>query len=131
MWGKCGMDRIGLAQETHGRAYGFALLSILLCSTLHAANVVGDPQIKTDDPYYPGELSCSTLSRLVNTALNTPGRPSTGDATKDQILKLWYWRLEHYFHIQSPEEYLVPGITPNPNAGSDNSLLISYDCLSQ
>jgi len=45
----------------------FALLLFLSfsCSTARAG--VGDPQVKTDHPWYPGELSCSTFDRLFAT----------------------------------------------------------------
>ncbi|HYF48704.1 MAG TPA: PKD domain-containing protein, partial [Planctomycetota bacterium] len=90
---------------------------------------VGDPQIKTDHTYYQGELAYSTLPRLVASALNTPGRPTTGNTARDNVLKLWYWRVEHYYHHMSPAEYLLPGVTPSPSA--DNPLMTAYDCLSQ
>jgi S1-C subfamily serine protease len=37
----------------------------LCVSTVSAA--VGDPQIRSDHPWYPGELSCSTFERLFKT----------------------------------------------------------------
>jgi hypothetical protein len=35
--------------------------------SLSARASSGDPQIKTDDPWFPGELSCSTFARLFQT----------------------------------------------------------------
>ena len=43
----------------------FVLLSMILVGV--AAADVGDPQTKTDHPYYSGELSCSTFERLFAT----------------------------------------------------------------
>ncbi|HYE06174.1 MAG TPA: hypothetical protein VEL07_11735 [Planctomycetota bacterium] len=111
----------------------FAVVSGALCLSITAAgaatSAVGDPEIKTDHPYYQGELAYSTVDNLVASALNTPGRPSTGDPVKDTILRLYYWRLEHYYHRMSPEEYNLPGVVPNP--ANNNPLMIDYDCLSQ
>ena len=42
----------------------------LLCSVLCATFVcggIGDPQLKTDHPWYPGELAMSTFDRLAET----------------------------------------------------------------
>ena len=32
-----------------------------------ATAAVGDPQVRTDHPWYPGELACSTFERLAKT----------------------------------------------------------------
>ena len=37
---------------------------MLLAALLALAAQTGDPQIKTDHPWYPGELACSTFDRL-------------------------------------------------------------------
>ncbi|MGD0090058.1 MAG: MBG domain-containing protein [Planctomycetota bacterium] len=100
-----------------------------LAPAFAAGSAVGDPEIKTDHPYYQGELAYSNLSNLVASALATTGRPTTGDPVKDQIIKLWYWRIEHYYHQWSPQEYNLPGVVPNPP--NDNPLMIDRDCLSQ
>jgi hypothetical protein len=60
----------------------------------------GDPQIKTDHPWYPGELSCSTFERLFKTEAEVYTR-ETGrktDTDEDKALAAWYWRNLHYFH---------------------------------
>lgn len=41
------------------------IVSITVASIAFAG--VGDPQLKTDDPWYPGELSSSTFPRLFKT----------------------------------------------------------------
>ena len=46
------------------------LLSLLVLGALAAAPAradVGDPQVRTDHPWYPGELACSTFPRLFAT----------------------------------------------------------------
>jgi hypothetical protein len=61
---------------------------------------VGDPQLKTDHPWYPGELACSTFDRLFATQAaaytRATGRPVTTD--EDKALASWYWRNLHYAH---------------------------------
>lgn len=60
----------------------------------------GDPQVKTDHPYYPGELACSTFERLFATQAElytrVTGRPVVSD--EDKALASWYWRNLHYAH---------------------------------
>ena len=71
----------------------YAWASIALASS-------GDPQIKTDHPWYPGELSCSTFERLFKTEAELYTRV-TGrkvDSDEDKVLAAWYWRNLHYFH---------------------------------
>src|SRR5436190_4733606 len=61
---------------------------------------VGDPQVKTDHPWYPGELSCSTFDRLFKTEAEAYKR-ATGrgvDTDEDKALAAWYWRNTHYAH---------------------------------
>src|SRR5256885_2337511 len=43
------------------------LCLIILSFALRARADVGDPQIRTDHPWYPGELACSTFERLFAT----------------------------------------------------------------
>jgi hypothetical protein len=60
----------------------------------------GDPQLKTDHPWYPGELSCSTFERLFATQAalykRVTGREVVSD--EDKALASWYWRNLHYAH---------------------------------
>jgi len=69
---------------------------------------VGDPQIRTDHPWYPGELSCSTFERLFRTQADlykrVTGRPVESD--EDKALAAWYWRNLHYFHCTAGKEDL-------------------------
>jgi hypothetical protein len=61
---------------------------------------VGDPQLRTDHPWYPGELSCSTFARLFATQAElyqrVTGRPVTTD--EDKVLASWLWRNTHFWH---------------------------------
>ena len=60
----------------------------------------GDPQVKTDHPWYPGELSCSTFDRLFRTQAELYRRV-TGravDTDEDKALASWYWRNLHFAH---------------------------------
>jgi hypothetical protein len=66
---------------------------------------VGDPQIKTDHPWYPGELAMSTFERLAATQAEAyervTGRPVASD--EDRALASWYWRNLHYAHCEEAE----------------------------
>jgi hypothetical protein len=68
--------------------------------------VVGDPQLKTDHPWFPGELSCSTFDRLFKTQSElyerVTGRKTDND--EDKAIASWYWRNLNYFHLYSPDE---------------------------
>ena len=61
---------------------------------------VGDPQLKTDHPWYPGELSCSTFERLFHTQAEVYRRETGRDVStdEDKALASWYWRNLHYAH---------------------------------
>lgn len=81
-----------------GRYSLLALLLALVGSPLWAD--VGDPQLKTDHPWYPGELACSTFERLFATQAAVYTRV-TGREVKtdeDKALAAWLWRNTHYWH---------------------------------
>ena len=69
---------------------------------------VGDPQIRTDHPWYPGELACSTFERLQATQAavyeRVVGRKPTSD--HDKALASWLWRNTHYAHGEEGAEDL-------------------------
>ncbi|MEW4487985.1 hypothetical protein AB1L42_07865 [Thalassoglobus sp. JC818] len=61
---------------------------------------VGDPQLQTDHPWYPGELSCSSFERLQATQARlfehvTGSPPQTEE---EKVLAAWMWRNLHYAH---------------------------------
>jgi len=61
---------------------------------------VGDPQIRTDHPWYPGELAISTFERLFATQAAVYERV-TGqrvDSDESKALASWFWRNTHYWH---------------------------------
>ena len=63
---------------------------------------VGDPQVRTDHPWYPGELACSTFERLFATQAEQYRRV-TGKAPvtdEEKALASWQWRNTHYFHAE-------------------------------
>ncbi|HTL53629.1 MAG TPA: DNRLRE domain-containing protein, partial [Planctomycetota bacterium] len=100
--------------------------AIFLAGPLHAVSV-GDPEIKTDDTYFPGELALSTLPRIVAHAYSIP-RGTVGSSTEhDKLIKLFLWRCEHFTHLESPELIENPNYTPDPAA--DNTLITEYDTL--
>jgi hypothetical protein len=59
-----------------------------------------DPQVATDHPWYPGELSASSFERLFRTQAALYGRV-TGrrvESDEDKALASWYWRNLNYAH---------------------------------
>src|SRR3954469_22286031 len=69
---------------------------------------VGDPQVGTNHPWYPGELSCSTFERLFATQAEQYRRV-TGKAPRsdqEKALASWLWRNTHYFHAEDGAEDL-------------------------
>jgi hypothetical protein len=68
-------------------------------STVASAGV-GDPQVRTNHPWYPGELACSTFERLFDTQAEMFER-ATGRAPQsdeDRALAAWMWRNLHFAH---------------------------------
>src|SRR5690349_7624517 len=61
---------------------------------------VGDPQVRTDHPWYPGELACSTFDRLFATQAGDYRRVVGVTPTTDEqkALASWFWRNTHYYH---------------------------------
>jgi hypothetical protein len=61
---------------------------------------VGDPQVKTDHPWYPGELSCSTFERLFATEAALYKRVVGVEPKTDEqkAIAAWLWRNTHYWH---------------------------------
>src|SRR5262249_56813356 len=61
---------------------------------------VGDPQIRTDHPWYAGELACSTFARLFATQAEDHRRVAGITPTTDEqkALASWFWRNTHYYH---------------------------------
>ena len=83
-------------------------LFLAFALTASARGGVGDPQVATDDPWYPGELSCSTFERLFATQAAVYKRVTGRDCTtdEDKALAAWLWRNTHYWHAQEGVEDL-------------------------
>jgi hypothetical protein len=87
----------------------------------------GGPELKTDDPYYPGEGALSTAPRVLAHAFSVPRGTLGATSNRDKMIRLFLWRAEHYGHQVSPAIYNQPGVTPSPSA--DNSLMTDYDAM--
>jgi len=83
---------------------------------------VGDPQLKTNHPWYPGELAISTFDRLFETQAAlyekvTGERPVTDE---QKALAAWLWRNTHYAHGEDGVENLFgQGFQVGTNATRD------------
>jgi len=83
------------------------MIAFLAATPLLRADV-GDPQLKTDHPWYPGELSCSTYERLFATQAELYERVIGKKPVTDEekALAAWLWRNTHYFHAEEGVEDL-------------------------
>src|SRR4051812_27062726 len=83
------------------------LLPLVLFPALARAGV-GDPQVRTDHPWYPGELACSTFDRLFATQAEVYKRVTGRDGAtdEDKVLAAWLWRCTHYCHGEEGAEDL-------------------------
>src|SRR3954471_1007598 len=93
-----------------------ALVFLFLSATVAFASV-GDPQVRTDHPWYPGELSCSTFERLFATQAALYKRATGRDAAtdEDKALASWYWRNLNYWHgEEGAEDLWGAGFTAGP-----------------
>ena len=78
------------------------LVGCFISVSLPSGADVGDPQLRTDHAWYPGELAFSTFDRLQQTQAEVYTR-ETGRAVEsdhDKALASWYWRNLHYAHCQ-------------------------------
>ncbi len=59
-----------------------------------------DPQIRTDHPWYPGELAMSTFERLFATQAELYKRVvgKAPETDEEKALASWFWRNTHYWH---------------------------------
>lgn len=97
--------------KTHRTVLFAGILITSLTCLQFASAEVGDPQLKTDDPWYPGELSCSTFARLFRTEAElyrrTTGREVRTD--EDKALAAWYWRNLNYWHGEEGQRECFTG----------------------
>jgi hypothetical protein len=90
------------------RAAGALGMVFVLLAAGSARAGVGDPQVRTDHRWYPGELACSTFEALFATQADlyehvVGARPRTD---QDRALAAWLWRNTHYFHAEDGAEDL-------------------------
>ena len=72
----------------------------ILATAFTLAAETADPQLRTDHPWYPGELALSTFDRLFATQAEQYRR-ATGKAPitdEDRALASWFFRNTHYAH---------------------------------
>jgi len=88
--------------------FRFTLALVLSFVVSQARADVGDPQLRTDHPWYPGELACSTWERLFATQAKTYTRVTGRDciSDEDKALAAWLWRNTHYWHGEEGAENL-------------------------
>src|SRR5262245_21380829 len=103
--------------QTSCRFFAVVLL-FLGASALQAG--VGDPTIQTSHPQYAGEGAFQTIEQCV--AYATAGKKTD----QDKAIALFQWILEHQSHLMSPQEWIVPGKTPNTAKEGDQELMV-YD----
>ncbi len=84
----------------------FLLALLLTTSSLQAG--VGDPQIRTNHPWYPGELACSNFERLFATQADLYQRVTGVKPVTDEqkALASWLWRNTHFWHGEEGPENL-------------------------
>ena len=83
-----------------------------LVLSLLALVQVGDPQIGTDHPYFPGEKAMSTPARVRDFSNAVPRGSLTAANDREKLIRLFLWRAEHFswwmtsmlhrFHDESP-----------------------------
>src|SRR5947199_1555021 len=84
------------------------VVAVTVLMGLPARAGVGDPQVRTDHPWYPGELACSTFERLAATQAELFERAVGTRPTTDEqkALAAWLWRCTHYCHGEEGAEDL-------------------------
>jgi len=68
---------------------------------------VGDPQVRTDHPWYPGELACSTFARLFATQAELYERVVAEDVQEARARALAILRRRGVHTIDVPAERLT------------------------
>jgi hypothetical protein len=86
------------------------LLAAIVCAAAWSPALadVGDPQVRTDHPWYPGELAFSTFERLFATQEDVYKRVVGVEpkSEQEQALAAWIWRNAHYAHGEEGAEDL-------------------------
>jgi hypothetical protein len=84
------------------------LAALVLLAAAPARADVGGPELRTDHPWYPGELACSTFGALFATQAELYEhvigvKPRTDE---QKVLAAWLWRNTHYCHAEEGVEDL-------------------------
>src|SRR5687768_9818385 len=84
------------------------LCLLFLWPVAAAIGGVGDPQVRTDHPWYPGELAFSNFKRLFATQHEQFRRAVGVEPMSDEqkALASWFWRNTHYAHGEEGTENL-------------------------
>lgn len=109
---------------TRSMAFG-----LILAAGAAAWAGVGDPQTKTDHPWYPGELACSTFDRLFKTQAEVYERVTGKNVASDEdkALASWFWRNIMYFHCtQAKEDWFGKGLKDGEESREYWSGLFGY-----
>ena len=92
----------------------------VLLLTVPAWAEVGDPTVQTDHPQYAGEGAFQTIEDCVRFASKGQTSP------QDKAIAMYLWLLTHQWHLVSPQEFNVPGATPDTRRSSEYDLMV-YD----
>jgi hypothetical protein len=90
----------------------FPIIALAACITINAD--VGDPQLATDHPFYPGELAISTFDRLFSTQGDQYRRVTNivPQTDEEKALASWFFRNTHYAHgEEGAEDFWGAGFT--------------------
>ncbi len=98
---------------------GLAVWCVLLL-TVPAWAEVGDPTVQTDHPQYAGEGAFQTIEDCVRFASKGQTSP------QEKAIAMYLWLLTHQWHLVSPQEFNVPGVTPDTRRSSEYDLMV-YD----
>lgn len=93
------------------------VLMLVVCFTCLASAGVGDPTLQTDHPDYAGEGAFQSIEKCVEFATREASTP------QDRALAMYLWLLEHQYHLMSPQEWCVPGRTPDTATPGDYELV--------
>src|SRR5215212_2997372 len=75
-------------------------------SAMFVSAEIGDPQLATDHPFYPGELAISTFDRLFSTQADQYRRVTNiiPQSDEEKALSAWFFRNTHYAHGEEGAE---------------------------
>ncbi|MEX2212897.1 MAG: hypothetical protein WD768_02135 [Phycisphaeraceae bacterium] len=97
------------------------MLTLALTCITPAFAGIGDPTLRTDHPHYAGDGAFQTAADCV--AFATRGLKA--DDHQERAIAVYQWLLTHQWHLHSPQEWLVPGVTPG--AKNDDYEMVVYD----